>query len=87
MHLEEQHNSASRLTPRLLVISAPCSCINCIEKSMRTFPPVSPYQLFEGIDADVVRIHVLHLDTALLQVLFVNLVRMPCTAGKKQHYY
>lgn len=53
----------------------------------RTFPPVSPYQLLERVDADVIWVHVLYLYAALLEVLFVNLVRVPSPAGEKQHYH
>jgi hypothetical protein len=43
----------------------------------RTFPPVSPYQLLESVDTDVVRVHVLNIDVALLEIFFVDLVRVP----------
>ena len=61
--------------------------VECGKTSMRTFPPVSPYQLLERVDTDVVGVHALDLDTALLQVLFVNLVRVPSPTGEKQHYH
>jgi len=52
---------------------------------MRTFSPVPPYQFLEGVNTDVVRVHVLDTDVALLEVLFLNLVRVSRTAGEEQH--
>ena len=49
------------------------------------FPPVSPYQLLERVDADVVGVHVLHGDIALLEISLVNLVRVPRAGGQQQH--
>ena len=54
---------------------------------MRTFPPVSPYQLLERVHTDVVWVHVVHLDIPLLQVLLVNLVGVPRAAREQQHYH
>lgn len=54
---------------------------------VRTFPPVSPYQLLERVDTNIIGVHVLHLDIALLQVLLLDLVRVPRAAGEKQHYH
>lgn len=52
---------------------------------MRTFSPVPPYQLLERVDTDVVGVHVLDADVALLEVLFLNLVRVSRTTGEEQH--
>lgn len=45
----------------------------------RTFPPISPYQLFEGVYADIVGVHILNDDVALLEVFLVDLVGVPRT--------
>lgn len=44
-----------------------------------TLSPIAPYQLFERVNAYVVRVHVVDGDIALLEISFVNLVGVPCT--------
>jgi hypothetical protein len=57
------------------------ACLGCAESkeacAERTFSPVPPYQLLEGVDADIVRVHVLDRDIALLEISLIDLVRMP----------
>lgn len=50
-----------------------------------TFSPVSPYQLLERVHADVVGVHGLDRDAALLQIAFINLIGMPCARREQQH--
>lgn len=54
---------------------------------MRTFSPVPPYQLLERVYTDVVGVHVLNVDVALLQVLLLDLVWMSRTTSEEQHYH
>lgn len=54
---------------------------------MRTFSPVPPYQLLERVYADVVGVHVLDIDIALLEVFLLNLVGVSRATRKEQHYY
>jgi len=50
-----------------------------------TLSPVPPYQLLERVYTDIVGVHGLDRDIALLQIALVDLVGMPCARGKQQH--
>lgn len=48
----------------------------------RTVSPVSPDKLLEGVDSDVVRVHVFGIDLALLEIALVYLVGMSGARGR-----
>ena len=48
-----------------------------------TFSPVPPDQFFQRVHADVVGVHLFHCDVALLQVLLIDLVRVPRSCRKQ----
>lgn len=71
----------TRLPPHILPSSKSWACMKLKQAcAKRTFSPIPPYQLLEGIDADVVWVHVLDGDIALLEIFLIDLVRMPSSS-------
>jgi hypothetical protein len=50
------------------------------------FSPISPYQLLERVDVDVIGVHVVNRNIALPEISLVYLIGVPSAGrGKKQH--